>query len=137
MSNFCRPHGLQQPHGLQPVSNFCDPMGCSLQTPWTPLSIGFSRQEYWSGLSVPSPGDLPDPGIEPGSFALQVDSLLTELWGLQAEGSACPKAWRHSETLQQAAAGVEAGEVGGALPLRDHDHPSKRLRFPPKVPGRP
>ena len=53
-------------------------------TPWTvaykgPLSMEFSRQEYWSGLPFPSPGDLPNPGIEPGSPALQADSLLTEL----------------------------------------------------------
>ena len=40
---------------------------------------GFSRQEYWSGLPFPSPGDLPDPGIELGSPALQADSELTEL----------------------------------------------------------
>ena len=38
----------------------------------------FSRQEYWSGLPYPSPGDLPHPGIKPGSLALQVDSLLSE-----------------------------------------------------------
>ena len=38
-----------------------------------PLSMGFSRQEYWSGLPFPSPGDLPNPGIEPGSLALQAD----------------------------------------------------------------
>ena len=38
----------------------------------------FSRQEYWSGLPFPSPGDLPDPGIEPGSPALQADALLPE-----------------------------------------------------------
>ena len=42
-------------------------------TPWTvtcqaSLSMGFSRQEYWSGLPFPSPGDLPDPGIEPASL---------------------------------------------------------------------
>ena len=37
--------------------------------------MGFSRQEYWSGLPFPSPGDLPDPGIEPMSPALQADSL--------------------------------------------------------------
>ena len=43
-----------------------------------PLSVGFSRQEYWSGLPFPSPGDLPNSGIEPGSHALQVDSLPTE-----------------------------------------------------------
>ena len=52
-------------------------------TPWTvahqaPLSVGFSRQEYWSGLPFPSPGDLPDPGIEPRSPALQTDSSLFE-----------------------------------------------------------
>ena len=46
-----------------------------------PLSMGFSRQEYWSGLTFPSPGDLPNPEIEPGSPALQADSLLTELQG--------------------------------------------------------
>ena len=40
-----------------------------------PLSMGFSRQGYWSGLPFPSPGDLPNPDIEPGSSALQVDSL--------------------------------------------------------------
>ena len=54
----------------------------TLATPWTvacqaPLSTGFSRQAYWSGLPFPSPGDLPDPGIEPGSPALQADSSLT------------------------------------------------------------
>ena len=46
-----------------------------------PLSMGFSRPEYWIGLLFASPGDLPDPGIEPGSPALQADSLLTELRG--------------------------------------------------------
>ena len=52
-------------------------------TPWTvghqaPLSMGFSRQEYWSGLPFPSPGDLPDPGIKPRSPALQADALPSE-----------------------------------------------------------
>ena len=42
------------------------------------LSVGFYRQEYWSGLPFPSPEDLPDPGIEPGSPALQADALLSE-----------------------------------------------------------
>ena len=42
------------------------------------LSMGFSRQEYWSGLPFPSPGDLPDPGIEPVSLALQANSLPLE-----------------------------------------------------------
>ena len=43
--------------------------------------MGFSRQEYWSGLPFPSPEDLPDPGIEPGSPVLQADSLPFELQG--------------------------------------------------------
>ena len=43
-----------------------------------PLSMEFSRQEYWSGLPFPSPGDLPEPGIVPGSPALQADSLPFE-----------------------------------------------------------
>ena len=43
--------------------------------------MGFSRQEHWSGLPFPSPGDLPDPGIKPESPAFQADSLLTELQG--------------------------------------------------------
>ena len=46
-----------------------------------PPSIGFSRQEDWSGLPFPSPGDLPDPGIEPGSSALQADTLPSEPLG--------------------------------------------------------
>ena len=56
----------------------------TLATPWTvacqaPLFMGFSRQEYWSVLSLPPPGDLPDPVIKPRSPALQADSLPTEL----------------------------------------------------------
>ena len=52
-------------------------------TPWTVTyqalrSMGFSRQEYWSGLPFSSPGDLPNPGIEPGSPALQTDALPSE-----------------------------------------------------------
>ena len=52
-------------------------------TPWTvayqaPPSMGFSRQEYWSGLPFPSPGDLPNPGIEPRSPAFQADALTSK-----------------------------------------------------------
>ena len=55
----------------------------TLVTPWTvahqaPLSMKFSRQEYWSGLPFPSPGDLPDPGSEPRSPTLHADTLLSE-----------------------------------------------------------
>ena len=52
------------PHGLWPCQ--------------APLSVGFSKQEYWSGLPFPSPGDLPDPGIEPWSPALQAEALPSE-----------------------------------------------------------
>ena len=54
-----------QPHGLHAACQ-------------APMSMGFSRQEYWSGLPFPSPGHLPHPGIETGSPALQVDSLPSE-----------------------------------------------------------
>ena len=49
-----------------------------------PPSMGFSRQECWSGLPFPSPGDLPNPRIEPGSLALQADALLSEPPGKQS-----------------------------------------------------
>ena len=61
-------------------------MSDSSGTPWTvahqtPLSMGFLRQEYWSGLPFPSPEDLPDPETEPMFSALQVDSLPLSHWG--------------------------------------------------------
>ena len=61
----------------QSCPTLCHPVDCTL---WTvpcqaPLSMGFSRQEYWSGLPFPSPGDLPDPGIKPRSPTLQADAL--------------------------------------------------------------
>ena len=60
-------------------------------TPWmvthqVPLSMGFSRQEYWSRLPFPSPGDLSDPGTEPRPPTLQVDSLLSEPPGKSSGG---------------------------------------------------
>ena len=65
-------------------------------TPWTvahqaPPSMGFSRQEYWGGLPFPSPGDLPDPGIEPRSPALQADALTSEPPGKRRDISVCIK----------------------------------------------
>ena len=59
---------------LQSCPTLCNPMAVAHQAP---RSIGFSRQEYWSGLSFPSLGDLPKPGIKPVSPALQADSLLS------------------------------------------------------------
>ena len=88
-------------------------------TPWTvayqaPPSMGFSRQECWSGLLFPPPGDLPDPGIEPGSPTLQADALpskwteiicklffsvsacdrkdrVKEIWGCMSVGTTFPR----------------------------------------------
>ena len=61
---------------LSPVQLFTTPWAVACQAP---MSMGFSRQEYWSGLPFPSSGDLPDPGIESGSPALQADSLPNKL----------------------------------------------------------
>ena len=63
---------------LSRVRLFVTPRTVACQAP---PSMGFSRQECWSGLPFPSPGDLPNPGIEPESPALQADDLLTELRG--------------------------------------------------------
>ena len=70
---------------------FSPKLGPTFMTPCTvacqaPLVIGFSKQECWNGLPFPSPGDLPDPGIESGSPALQADSLQTELPGKHPNG---------------------------------------------------
>ena len=71
-------------NGMNPCSLLCV-LVCSIMSHslWTiaypaPLYMGFSQQEYWSGLPFPPPGDLPDPGIEPMSPALQADSLPSE-----------------------------------------------------------
>ena len=70
------------------ISQLCptpwDPMDCACQAP---LSMEFSRKEYWSGWPFPSPGDLRDPGIKPGSPASQADSLPSESPGqLRGQG---------------------------------------------------
>ena len=59
------------------------------------LSMGFSRQGYWSGLPFASPGDLPDPGIEPGSPALQSDTLPSELLGKPADHKREAQLFKH------------------------------------------
>ena len=105
----CPPPGDLPDLGIEPASLRCPALAggffttsatCSLvtvkvkslscvrlfATPWTgayqaPPSMGFSRQEYWSGLSFPSPGDLPGPGIKPKSPTFQADALTSELPG--------------------------------------------------------
>ena len=83
-------------------------------TPWAiarqaPLFMKFSRQEYWSGLPFPSPGDLPDLGIEPGSPALQADCLPSELPG---------KPYRDLETAQVSNDGIGLMK-GGVVTRQD------------------
>ena len=110
-------------------------------TPWTvayqaPPSMGFSRQEYWSGVPLPSPGDLPNPGIEPGSPALQADALPSEppgkltsfhfmcvtppaTWrpaGVSTEESVLDRA-RTPELLEQHRVLMEAVSLKGQFPL--------------------
>ena len=75
----------------------------TLATPWTvacqaPLSVGFSRHEYWNELPFPSPGDLPNPGIEPGSPALQADSSPLSYQGSSGEGPRHPLLLRDIRT---------------------------------------
>ena len=72
----------------QSCPTLCNPMDCS---PPGFSVTGFSRQGYWSGLPFLSPGDLPDPGIEPGSPALKADSLLSEPPGEPSEPPCFPE----------------------------------------------
>ena len=76
-----RKKGKKESEVAQSCLTLCDPMDCSL--PGSSVH-GISQAEYWSGLPFPSPGDLPNPGIEPGSPALWADSLLSEPLGKQA-----------------------------------------------------
>ena len=80
------PSSAEGSEATQSCPTLCDPMDCIAYK--APLSIGFSRQGYWSGLPLPSPGDLPNSGIEPGSPTLQADTLPSELPGTlsNAEG---------------------------------------------------
>ena len=81
---MCTPGSCVRAKAAQSCLTLCDPVDCSLTRllcPW-----GFCRQEYCNGLPCPSPGDLPDPGIEPRSPVLQANSLLSESAGKQ-EGS--------------------------------------------------
>ena len=79
-SQYCLKQNIQQPKSLvsvkvlvaQSYKTFCDPMNKKLACQ-APLSMEFSRQEYWSGLPFPSPGDIPNPGNEPRSPASQAD----------------------------------------------------------------
>ena len=81
--------------------------------------MGFSRQEYWSGFPFPSPRDLPDPGIEPGSPTVQADSLLSEPL---AAAAAAAKSLQSCPTLCDPIDGSPPGSpVPGILQARTLD----------------
>ena len=91
-------------------------------TPWTaarqaPLSMGFSRQEHWSGLPCPSPEDLPDPGIKPGPPAPQADSLPSECQGSLNENTGGEQVHTREQSLGQM--GVGGVPVGPAWEPRE------------------
>ena len=78
----------------------CSVMSRLFVTPWTaahqaPLSMGFSRQEYWSGLPLPSPGDLPDPGIKPVSLVSPLQQRATTKKAEPFDGEPGPP-WKSS-----------------------------------------
>ena len=82
----------------QSCPTLCGPMDCTCQAP---PSMGFSRQDYWSGLPFPSPGDLPNPGIKPGSPALQADSLPSEpQGGFTIRGQQRSNFWKFGSLLR-------------------------------------
>ena len=83
--------------------------------------MGFSRQEYWSGLPFPSPGDLPNPGIEPGSPALQAD---TNLWATREKGL------RDQEILC-----ITSSCLHPLLPYSLAKYTLKCVKYEPRVPG--
>ena len=100
----------------QSCPTLCNPMDQPTR-PQAPLSMGFSRQEYWSGLPFTSPGDLSNPGIEPGSLALQADSLPSEPPGKPVIEQKIEERWIYYLSLR--------GDVHLLLPL-DMDTPGSQ-----------
>ena len=88
---------MSQVKSLSPIRLFVTPWTVAFQVP--PF-IGFSRQEYWSGLPFPSSGDLPNPGVEHGSPALQADSLPSEPPGKTLSSSPPPQFGRRSSNRE-------------------------------------
>ena len=104
-------------------------------TPWTVarqalLSKGFSRQEYWSGLPFPSPEDLPDSGMEPGSPALQADSLPSELKGRPTDGDCSHKIKRCLILGRKAMTNLDSILKSGDITLPTKVSLVKAMSFP-------
>ena len=101
----------------------------TLKTPWTvahqaPPSMGFFRQEYWSGLPFPPPVDLPNPGIKPMSPALQADSLLSEPSGKSGESRGQRNLARCSRWGRK-----ESWQLSYNTHTHTHTHTQKNNRF--------
>ena len=113
----------------------------TLAAPWTvacqaPLSMGFSRQEYWSGLPFYSPGHLPNPWIKPGSPALQANSLPTELQGKPRAVGIFVLYQSPKEEGRGQAKWVEKQKKSFLVPLPSHPFlPTRRLPFMPHGSG--
>ena len=109
----------------------------AFQSPWTvayqpPLSMGFSREEYCSGLPFSSPGDFPDPGIEPESPVLQADSLPSEPPGAsRADANSLPF---HLSSVHLG--GVSRAQILVALLWQENPHPPGVFCPPPWLSGR-
>ena len=93
-------------------------------TPWpvahqAPPSIGFSRQEYWSGLPFPSPGNFPNPGIEPGSPALQANALTSEPPGKLVNKLHHAPASRHTKRGRLRAGALSASTAKRSYPTSE------------------
>ena len=86
----------------------------------TSLSMGFSRQEYWSGLPCPPPGDLPNPGIEPRSHSLQADSIQSEPPGKPMNtrvGSLIPSPGKlHNPGIEPGSSALQMDSLSAELP---------------------
>ena len=98
----------------QSCPTLCDPMDCS---PPGSSVHGIFQARDWSGLPFPSPGHLPNPGIEPGSPALQADVLLSELPGKPINKHKCTQIWEHFLYTQGGTVWTERWSISVNYPL--------------------
>ena len=98
---------------LSRVQLFCDPMDLIHQVP---LSMGFLRQEYWSGFPFPSPRDLPDPEIKPTSPALAGRFFTTESPGKPKGGAAAAAAAKSLQSCLTLCDPIDGSPLGSAIP---------------------
>ena len=100
-----------------------------------PSSIGFPRQKYWSGLPFPSPGDLPNPGIEPGSPTLQANTLISEPPGKPADGDCSHEIKRRLLLGRKVMTNLDSIFKSRDITLPTKVHLAKAMVFPVVVYG--